>query len=448
MPRRLLFAAAAALIALTSAAAQVEAFKPSGPVSPAGARATCDIPPSLHIRNTGGSDGAGLCVFTSFQLECFWQNVPGFEGFQKWMTRRPGGGYPTKLDAMVRQYCAEKGLAVPQYVQHTGGDESFLELAIATGRMPCITYAGRDDFYRGMIYHMVNLAAFTPTEAAIIDNNRPGVWVWMTRAELLKRWRDANGGWAVCLLAPPPPPHPEAVTVFGQCGPEGCTPPPRRSPAPTAPAPAAKAGPSPAGTAPGPDFVWHNLPGVGWGWVQKSIVAPKAEQAPVADNFGIDAAKVHDGKRWTLNGRECSRDDVFKAMLTDDSDRYHLVAVGHPTFRGTVAAALARLPAEDRGRILFNGYDPEHWAVKLFELQPGITLRKPARNRVGADAGHSAAAADLAGLVEAAFRPRPAPDPTPEPQPDPAPGPGRFPYGPAIAAALVVLFLVSRRFQK
>jgi hypothetical protein len=79
--------------------------------------------------------------------------------------------------------------------------------------MPAVTYDGRDDFYRSFVYHMVSLAHLDATRAAIIDNNRPGAWLWMSRADFLSRWRGSNGGWAVVLLAPPPPPHTTAPAV-------------------------------------------------------------------------------------------------------------------------------------------------------------------------------------------------------------------------------------------
>jgi hypothetical protein len=69
---------------------------------------------------------------------------------------------------------------------------------------------------------MVNLAHLDAERGAIIDNNRPGSWVWMTRAEFLARWRGNSGGWAIVFLAAPPPPHPEAAQEAGIKGPCVC----------------------------------------------------------------------------------------------------------------------------------------------------------------------------------------------------------------------------------
>ncbi len=199
-------------------------IRPGGPTS-AGVRAVCDLPTGQHLRNTGGSDGLGLCVFTSAELASRWQSAT-LAGFQQWMTRQPGGGYPEKLEEMVVRFCRDSKREIPPYVQHTGGDEQLLDLAVRTGRMPAITYAGRDDFYQNqVIAHMVNLAHLDHERAAVIDNNRPGVWVWMSRKQLLDRWRgvDQNGrpltvptirgpmqvggGWCVIFLDSPPPPY-------------------------------------------------------------------------------------------------------------------------------------------------------------------------------------------------------------------------------------------------
>jgi hypothetical protein len=69
-----------------------------------------------------------------------------------------------------------------------------------------VTYDGRDDFYRSSIGHMVNLVYLDGERGCILDNNRVGVYVWMTRAEFLSRWKGSGGGWAFVLLDAPPAP--------------------------------------------------------------------------------------------------------------------------------------------------------------------------------------------------------------------------------------------------
>lgn len=208
------------------------------PVSSAGVRSVVDLPAAQHMRNSGGNDrnkdnprgepgkGYGLCVFTSIEIMSRWLNLMQVSGFQKWMESKPGGGFPQKVDQMLSAFCKEKGVEVPDYVQHTGGDDSFLDLAVSTGRGVCVTYAGFDGFYRNRagqdvwIDHMVVLAHLDADNAAIIDNNRPGSWVWMSRKDFLVRWRARGGGWAFVFLGPPPPPH--LLSQMASAAGDGC----------------------------------------------------------------------------------------------------------------------------------------------------------------------------------------------------------------------------------
>ena len=344
------------------------------PVAPDGTNATIDLPAARHVRNVGSQvDGLGLCVFTSVQQAADWHNVPQLLGFQRWMAKRPGGGYPEKLDRELAAFCASQGKPTPAYVQHVGGDEAFLDLAVKTGRMASITYAGADGFYPGPVLHMVNLAHLDAERGAVIDNNRPGRWVWMTRRQLLNRWRgltDAGtpmvvrdggqvfavgGGWAVVLLAPPPPPYatPRAAT---------------------------------------PEVPDGALPRVeNFGLLRRPALA-----APAGDNFGVDATRLRSAQRkYSLNGTEVSRAVAFAAVLADDSDRHHLTFVGLP---------VPPLPAELRDRVHLQAYADGDWTVSQFGLRPGVTIRRPAVSRVGSEVSH-AEAFDAAALLAALGQP-------------------------------------------
>jgi hypothetical protein len=200
-------------------AAQAQRATIGGPRHPDGTEITCDLPASEMLKNKGGSDGrggpgtgSGLCVFTSLDMAARWQNCTALIGFRDFMTHYPGGGYPAKVDQMIPRMAQSKGLPTPQYVQHTGGDPALLDLALKTGRMPCITY-GYSERYGGPIAHMVCLVYLGPKWACILDNNfpKPDQLEWMERDELLRRWKMMGGGWCVILLAPPPPPIPSSV---------------------------------------------------------------------------------------------------------------------------------------------------------------------------------------------------------------------------------------------
>jgi hypothetical protein len=168
----------------------------------------------LRLKNVGGRDGSGLCVFTSITHSARYQNEHRLWNFQTDMRKEMGGGYPEKVDKMIAKY----GAGTP-YLQFENGDPHILMLALKTGRMPGVTYNGHDNHYSGTIGHMVNLVALTGLDdakdwAAILDNNfvGPDELEWMRPSDFLQRWKGSGGGWAVVLLNPPPPPVPHSAS--------------------------------------------------------------------------------------------------------------------------------------------------------------------------------------------------------------------------------------------
>lgn len=176
-----------------------------------------DVPQRLRLRNKVGTNGLGLCVFTSCNVSAFWQNVGLLQDFRDWMTKHPGGGYPSKLDEMISRRAKEKGLPPPQYLQFTSNDLLVLKMAVKTGRVPCVTYyyspTGR---YQGKrISHMVNIVHAGVGQApdgssywAVLDNNYPEKLEWMTEPTFLKVYSGGGTGWSVIFLNPGPPPVP------------------------------------------------------------------------------------------------------------------------------------------------------------------------------------------------------------------------------------------------
>ncbi|HEY7425358.1 MAG TPA: hypothetical protein VH682_14090 [Gemmataceae bacterium] len=184
-----------------------------GPSSPDGAvSVVCDLPESQRKKNIA-SKGLGCCVFRSIDYAARWQQVPELYDLPEQLVRAsiPGGGYPRKVDEVMKQFAPDAG-----YLNDTSGDPAILEAILATGRMPCVTYNGHDVHY-GMgqsIAHMVCLPYFDRASgwACVSDNNFPeeGRFVWMSADEFIKRWKGGGGGGWVCALlaAPPPlPPH-------------------------------------------------------------------------------------------------------------------------------------------------------------------------------------------------------------------------------------------------
>ncbi len=189
-----------------------------GPRNADGTELQCDLPGDQHLKNCGGSDGSGLCVFTSISHSARWQNVEVLKDFRDWMRRHPGGGYPQKVDRMIAEVCRERGVPKPDYVQAEGSDLEILKAACKGGRMPGVTYSfsptGR---YGGArISHMVSLPHADDRWFVVLDNNYPGsaghedTYEWLSPQEFHKTYTGGGGGWCVILLAPcpPPPPHP------------------------------------------------------------------------------------------------------------------------------------------------------------------------------------------------------------------------------------------------
>lgn len=168
----------------------------------------CDLHGSQHLKNKAGSEGSGLCVFTSIDHAARWQNVQQLVGFRDWMTKYPGGGWPEKVTKKITEICKEKGVSEPKYIQIENKDLEILKSACSAGLMPGVTYdhspTGR---YNGQrIAHMVSLVHADNNWFCILDNNYPGVnqYEWMTPEEFRSVW----SGWAVILLSPGPPPPP------------------------------------------------------------------------------------------------------------------------------------------------------------------------------------------------------------------------------------------------
>lgn len=209
----------ATLFATFTYLAAVSAGNVGGNIHTDGTPIQADLPGRYHMKNVGGRDGAGLCVFTSINHAAHLQDVEVLKDFQAWMKQHPGGGYPEKVRAMIARKCKEKGVPEPLYVQVEGDDLEILKLACRTGRMPGVTYCwsptGR---YNGQrIAHMVSLVAAGVGKGpdgkgwwVILDNNYPGEgkYEWLSEAEFKKTYTGMGGGWCVILLGHPPPPPP------------------------------------------------------------------------------------------------------------------------------------------------------------------------------------------------------------------------------------------------
>ena len=195
-------------ILLAAFAPLVIAASVGGPIAPDGTEVQNDLPPEFHVRNRGGSDGAGLCVFASLKHSAIWQEVTPLKEIFEYMFNYPGGGYPEKVDAVIKAICQKKGVPVPPYIQVQGRDIEILKLACKTGRIPGVTYSfspsGR---YGGRkIAHMVTLLSADDKNFCVLDNNFPKTYEWMTPQEFSRTYAP---GWAVIFLDSGPPPVPQ-----------------------------------------------------------------------------------------------------------------------------------------------------------------------------------------------------------------------------------------------
>lgn len=169
-----------------------------------GAEVVCDLPDALRVRNTVGTDGQGLCVWASTEMAARYQNCTPLIGIFQQMQHERGGGWPDRVDAVMRKYAPEY-----RYRQYLGPDIEFIREGLASGRPVCVTYGYGELYGMKTIAHMVLCVGMDDRWAAILDNNdEHRIW-WMPIAEFKRRfgWPTGNG-WAWYTLAPVPPPVP------------------------------------------------------------------------------------------------------------------------------------------------------------------------------------------------------------------------------------------------
>ena len=158
-----------------------------------GSNANAPIPANLHVRNEGGSDGAGLCVIASLRINGRYQGVPGVEQIWARAKTRPGGYSPDKLQGLL-----DETVPAEKWASYVGRDTGILEQLSSAGYPIGATMNTGELYGYQPIHHMVSLVHYDQAKdlACVVDNNRPGVFSWMTAREFSRRWIDGGTGWA------------------------------------------------------------------------------------------------------------------------------------------------------------------------------------------------------------------------------------------------------------
>lgn len=204
-----------------SIAASIEQPRPGGSSTVngrtyEGEELACDFPPSQWMQNKGGRDGAGMCVLTSIELSAIWAGLEEMRGIRDWAAAKyTGGGWPDRVDQQIAEYCREKGITPPTYIQYQGPNpETIIDICSKTGRIAACTY-GWSPRYGQTIAHMVCCPHLSDRFGVCLDNNAIGgvdrehLFEWMSRDELLRRIKHPGGkGWVFAWVAPGAPPTP------------------------------------------------------------------------------------------------------------------------------------------------------------------------------------------------------------------------------------------------
>lgn len=172
-----------------------------------GVRAQVPIPADFHLKNEGGSDGAGLCVITSNVSNGWYQDVPEFVDEKRskvWRLAKgkPGGYYPAKLKDLFD----EAGVKTA-WVQAEGSAaelvpviQHYLAMGIPVATTMSFSQRYQPGIPDGKIHHMIQTIHHDGSLACIVDNNFPGTYLWVTAAEYERRLVDGEAGWVVAIL--------------------------------------------------------------------------------------------------------------------------------------------------------------------------------------------------------------------------------------------------------
>lgn len=165
-----------------------------------GTRARVVVPQEQRQRNTGGSDGAGLCVIASMTTNGRYQGVPGIDRLWDAAKRLPGGYYPEKFARL-----ADGVLPGEKYASYTGTDPEVARRWNEAGHPVGVTVNTGKLYGYAPIHHMVSLVHHDGAKVALVDNNKPDVTMWMSADTFARRFVDGSSGWAMAWERLPAP---------------------------------------------------------------------------------------------------------------------------------------------------------------------------------------------------------------------------------------------------
>lgn len=167
-----------------------------------GTMANAPIPPKYHVRNEGGSNGAGLCVISSLIQDGAYQSIgdlPTLKESALWKAAKKakGGYYPGKLEALLKAVMPDA-----KWFSWEGKTPELVKQYNAAGYPVATTMNTGAQYGYAPIHHMISVAHLDDQWACVVDNNDPGKYHWMPAAEYARRFPDGGNGWGFVWLPP------------------------------------------------------------------------------------------------------------------------------------------------------------------------------------------------------------------------------------------------------
>lgn len=150
-----------------------------------------------HQQNTGGRDGAGLCVIASTVMGARYLGYREEADLLWSEAKKDEGGYwPDKWDKFADRVCPDL-----TYAHYIGSDFEVLKKLSESGLPVGSTMDTGSLYGYESIEHMVEVVHADEKLVCFIDNNKPGVYTWVSRAEWERRAKLNRGTFWLLVLA-------------------------------------------------------------------------------------------------------------------------------------------------------------------------------------------------------------------------------------------------------